>query len=326
MQENPAGNISHTHFILIGFPGLYEYRRILSIPFFIMFVVAIVGNSVIIYTIKTGASLHSPMYILICALAIVDLTLPFVFIPEMLLSFLFDWNEISLKGCLVQMFFFHFLGSFESTILLIMALDRYVAICNPLRYNDYINMTTFHKLFVAAFIRVFFFITLIVILAGSLFFCLSNVIEHCFCEHMALVVLACGNTAKNSIVGLLGIFFIPGLDLLFILFSYCKIFSAVFKTSARKYHHKAIHTCGTHLIVIVVSYTFALCSFLVYRFRHSVTPDVHVLMSVMYGIFPSCLHPIIYGVRTKEIRDQILKTVKGSKTKVIFITIPSITQ
>ncbi|MBN3297254.1 O52P1 protein, partial [Amia calva] len=298
----------------------------MSIPFFIMFVVSIVVNSVIIYTIKTGGSLHSPMYILICTLAVVDLTLPFVFIPKMLFNFLFDWNEITLLACLVQMFFFHFLGCFESTILLIMALDRYIAICNPLRYNDYINMVTFHKLSVAAFIRGGLLISLIVILAGSLSFCLSNVIEHCYCEHMALVGVACGNTTKNNIMGLIVVFCIPGLDLVFIFFSYFKIFTAVFKAAAGRSRQKAIHTCSTHLIVIVVSYTFALCSYLAYRFRHSVTPDVHVLMSVMYGIFPSCFHPIVYGVRTKEIRDQILKTMKGSKTKVISITIPSITQ
>ncbi|MBN3297253.1 O52K1 protein, partial [Amia calva] len=291
-----------------------------------MFVVATIGNSVIIFTIKTGASLHSPMYVLICAIAVVDLTLPVLFIPKMLFSLLFDWNEIALSDCLVQMFFIHFLGSFESTILLIMALDRYIAICNPLRYNDYINMTTFLKLSVAAFIRSGLLISIIIILAGSLSFCLSNVIEHCYCEHMALVGLACGDTTKNSIMGLIVVFCIPGLDLLFIFFSYFKIFSAVFKAAAGKSRQKAIHTCGTHLIVILVSYTLALCSFLAYRFGKSISPDMHILISVTYNIFPCCFNPIIYGIRIKEIREKILRSIKITKCNVMSIKVTSITK
>ncbi|XP_006628027.2 olfactory receptor 52K1-like [Lepisosteus oculatus] len=326
MQGHAAENTSHTDFILIGFPGFYENRRFLSIPFIIMLIVAVIGNSTIIFIIKTGSGLHSPMYVLIGAIAIVDLSLPMLFIPKMLLNFLFDWNEISLLGCLVQMFFVHFISSFESTILLVMALDRYVAICNPLRYNDYINTSTFLKLSVAALIRSGILISLIVILAGSLSYCLSNVIEHCYCEHMALVGLACGSTTKNSIMGLLVVFCIPGLDLLFIFFSYLKIFSVVFKAASGKSCHKAMHTCGTHLIVILVSYTLAMCSFIAYRFGKSVPPDVHVLISVIYVIFPCCFNPVIYGVRTKEIRDQILKTMLKTKSNVISINVASITK
>ncbi|KAK6486445.1 olfactory receptor 52E4-like [Huso huso] len=326
MQEKTVGNHSYTDFILIGFPGFSEYKPYIYIPFFLMFLVAVVGNSVIIFVIKTQTSLHSPMYFLIFAIAIMDLSAPITFVPNMFLNLVLNLNGISLGGCLVQMFFVHLISSFESTILLVMALDRYVAICNPLRYNDYMNSSTFYKLSVAFLIRNGLLVSLIIILASTLSFCFSNVIEHFYCEHMALVGLACGETAKNSIMGLLAIFCIPVIDLLCICYSYINIFCAVLKSASGKARQKAVHTCGTHLIVIFVSYLLALCSYLAYRIRNSMSPDVHILTSLLCILFPCCFNPIIYGVRTKEIREHILKMVKGKKIHPENIKVASITR
>ncbi|XP_039602292.1 olfactory receptor 52D1-like [Polypterus senegalus] len=314
MEVESHKNHSYSTFFLIVFPSFYDYRRIIFIPVFILFILAILLNSGIIFVITTGSGLHLPMYILICTMAVVDLTIPMTFTPKMLLSLLLDWNDISLVGCLVQMFFVHFVSSFESTILLVMAIDRYVAICNPLRYNDYINISNFLKIAVFALFRSIIFVFLIILFASSLTFCLSNVIEHCYCEHMVVVGLACENTNKNNIMGLVAAFSIAGLDLLFILFSYGKIFFAVLRSASGKSKQKAISTCGTHLIVILMTYCMGLSSFLAYRFRNSVTSDFHNLISVSYLLLPSCFNPIIYGVRTKEIREQILRKLGIGKT------------
>ncbi|XP_039602294.1 olfactory receptor 51E2-like [Polypterus senegalus] len=313
MQDLQKHNFSYSNFILIGFPGFLEKRQLLFIPFCLLFILSISSNSVIIHTIRTGHTLQSPMYILICTIAAVDLSIPMTFAPKMLLAFLFDWNEISLIGCLVQMFFVHLTSSFQSTVLLVMALDRYVAICSPLRYNDYINNSTLLKMSIAALIRNSIFIIIFTIPAGYLTFCTSNVIEHCYCDHMSLVSLACDNTLKNNIMGLAAIIFVAGVDLIFIFFSYFKIFHAVLRTASGKGRQKAIHTCSTHLIVILMGYLLALCSFLAYRIRNSVSTDTHILVSVLYLMLPSCFNPIIYGVRTKEIREQILQKMKGGK-------------
>ncbi|XP_041116073.1 putative olfactory receptor 52P1 [Polyodon spathula] len=325
MQEKPIGNHSYTDFIFTGFLGFSEYKPFLFITIFFMFLVAVVGNSVIIFVIKTQPSLHSPMYFLIFAIAIVDLSSPITFVPNIFLNLVLKLNGISLCGCLVQMFLIHFISSFESTILLVMAWDRYVAICNPLRYNDYMNSSTFYKLSVVFLIRNGLFMSLIVILASTLSFCFSNVIEHFCCEHMALVGLACGETTKNSIMGLVTIFCIPGVDLLCICYSYINIFFAVLKSASGKARQKAVHTCGTHLIVIFVTYLLAFCSFFAYRIRNSMAPDVHILVSLVYLLFPCCFNPIIYGVRTKEIREQILKMVNGKKIGPENIKVASIT-
>ncbi|XP_006628012.2 olfactory receptor 52K1-like [Lepisosteus oculatus] len=324
MQKQESGNVSHTEFLLIGFYGLEEQRWLLFFPFFLMFMLSTAANSFLIFVIKTQRSLHSPMCVLIGAMAFVDLSLPVFFVPKMLLSFLFNWNGISLVGCLVQMFFIHFFGAFQSSILLWMALDRYAAICIPLRYNDYMNPSSSAKFVVASVLRNGIFILVIVILAGYLSYCSSNVIDHCFCEHMALVSLACGSTAVNSIVGLTTIFCVTTLDCVIMVVSYVKIFILVFKTASGKSSRKAIHTCITHIIVMCVSYFCAMTSFFAYRIKNSISPNIRVLISTMYLLFPSCFNPIIYGIRTKEIREQILKLIKRSQVAQTSVKVSSV--
>uniref|UniRef100_A0A8C4RV40 Olfactory receptor 52K1-like n=1 Tax=Erpetoichthys calabaricus TaxID=27687 RepID=A0A8C4RV40_ERPCA len=325
MQDIQKHNFSYNIFIFSGFPGFLEKRQLLFILFSLLFIWAVGANSVIIHTIRTEHTLQSPMYILIGTIAVIDLVIPMTFAPKMLLGFLFDWNEISLVGCLVQMCFVHLTTSFQSTVLLEMALDRYVAICNPLRYNDYINNSTLMKMFVAVVIRNSIFIIIFTVAAGYLTFCMSNVIENCYCDHMSLVSLACENTLKNNIMGLVAIFFITVVDLLFICFSYFKIFHAVLKAISGKAREKAIHTCSTHLIVIIVGYLLTLCSYLAYRVKNSISTDAHILVNVLCGILLSCFNPVIYGVRTKEIRKLIVWKMKGGKISSVSLTAQEIT-
>ncbi|XP_050985764.1 olfactory receptor 52K1-like [Labeo rohita] len=184
--------------------SLGEWRPFLFLPFFLMFLLAITANSILLYLIKSQKSLHSPMYVLIGVMAVLDLIMPMFFVPNMLLSLLFSLSEISLTGCLIQMFGLHFIGTFQSTLLFWMALDRYFAICRPLHYHKCMEIPNFLKFFVfAPAIRNGLLMVTMVSLAGRLSFCLTNVIDHCFCEHMALVQLACGDISINNIVGLL---------------------------------------------------------------------------------------------------------------------------
>ncbi|XP_026228435.1 olfactory receptor 52K1-like [Anabas testudineus] len=300
---------SHKHFILDGFNELGALRPFLFIPFFSMFVLSLSANSLLLYVVISERSLHSSMYILIAGMAFVDLSLPLFFVPNMLLSFLFDWRGISLTGCLVQMHFIHFFGTFQSTLLVWMALDRYFAICTPLYYHEHMSLPRFLKFIIPLVVRNFLMITLIVSLAGKLSFCASNVINHCFCEHMALVEPACGSYSINSLVGLLTVFLIPVADDLFTAVSYVLIFSSVLRSGRSGI--KALHTCMTHIVVIFVSLILALIAFLSYRIKNELTVSSRIFFSTMYLLFPSCFNPIIYGIRTTEIRQQILKTLTG---------------
>ncbi|XP_060754077.1 olfactory receptor 52K1-like [Neoarius graeffei] len=307
----PVQNSSFTTFALTGFHDLGEWEPILSIPYLLMFLLSSASNLTIIYLITSKRALHSPMCILIGLMAVVDFSLPIFCVPNMLLSFLFNWKGISLVGCLVQMFCIHCVGTFHSTILLWMALDRFFAICRPLYYHKYMKMPSFLKFVIFPIIRNVFLITTMVSWAGKLTFCATNEIDHCFCEHMALVQLACGDITINNAIGLLGIFLTVTADFIFITVSYIVILSSVLRSG--KACLKAANTCITHLIVMAVSLTFALTALMPYRLRNNFSPSSRVFLSTMYILFPSCFNPIIYGVRTKEIREQFLKFMKHFK-------------
>ncbi|KAK2831452.1 hypothetical protein Q7C36_016538 [Tachysurus vachellii] len=304
-------NISFITFTLTGFHDLGEWRPILTIPYLVMFLLSSSANLTIIYLIISQRALHSPMCILICLMAVVDFSLPIFCVPNMLLSFLFDWKGISLVSCLMQMFFIHFVGTFHSTILLWMALDRFFAICRPLYYHKYMGITNLLKFIIFPVIRNVFLITTMVSWAGKLTFCATNEIDHCFCEHMALVQLACGDISINNALGLLAIFLTITADFILISISYIVILSSVLKSG--KSCLKAFNTCITHIIVMTVSLAFALIAFMSYRIRNNISPSIRVFLSTMYLLFPSCFNPIIYGVRTKEIREQFLKIMKHVK-------------
>ncbi|XP_069045843.1 olfactory receptor 52K1-like [Lepisosteus oculatus] len=323
MQEHQGGNFSHTEFLLVGFSGLNEHRWLLFFPFCLLFVLSVVANSLLIYIIKTQRSLHSPMYVLVGAAAFVYLFLTMSFIPRMLLSFLFNWNAISLLECLVQMFFINFIGTFQTSILLLMAVDRYVAICIPLRYNDYLNTSNCFKFVIVSLVRNGIFFVVIAFLDGNLSFCNSNVIDHCFCEHMGLVGLACGSTVLNNIVGLLIIFCITVLDWMCVLVSYIKIFVSVFLRDSGKSSRKAVHTCTTHIMFLFLIYICAFVALLSYRTGNSLSPNIRVLISILYLLFPSCLHPIIYGFRTKDIRVHIVKFFQSQTLARIAVKVSS---
>ncbi|XP_072547159.1 olfactory receptor 52E8 [Salminus brasiliensis] len=308
--EYQEANFSHTKFIFVGFPEIAKYRHLLFLPFFLSYFVVLVGNSLILFVIKNTKSLHNPMYILVSVLAVVDIVVPTAIIPAMLLSFLFDWNEITLVGCLTQMFLIHFFSSVESTILLAMALDRLVAICNPLRYTAIINSSTFFKLLLFTLIRSGTIMSTLVGLAAPLSFCGSNVIHHCYCDHMALVSLACNSTAKNNAVGVAVIICFVGIDISVIFFSYVKILHVVLRAAAGDHRSKALNTCGTHLIVMMCFYFVGSVTFLSRNLSIPIPVDVNTFLGVTYIVFPACINPIIYGVRTKEIRNTLLKMFK----------------
>ncbi|KAK9962720.1 hypothetical protein ABG768_008074 [Culter alburnus] len=311
MKNLSAGNISFIDLKLIGFYSLEEWRPFLFIPYFLMFLLSITANSSLIYLIISQKALHSPMYVLIGVLAVVDLIMPIFFVPNMLLSFLFNWSGISLTGCLVQMFCICYVGSFQSTLILWMALDRYFAIFKPLNYHKYMEITNFLKYLIVPFIRNGLLNVTMVSLAGKLSFCSTNVIDHCFCEHMALVQLACGDTSINNIVGLLTVFLIPAADFILVSVSYFVIFASVFKSGNA--HMKTINTCITHIIVMASNLFFALIAFMSYRIRNNFSTNSRVFFSTMYLLFPSCFNPIVYGVRTKEIRQKFLQFISKGK-------------
>ncbi|XP_059188098.1 olfactory receptor 51E2 [Centropristis striata] len=321
LEASPGRNFSHSSFVFRGFPELQKYRRLLALPFSVSYLVVLLGNCVLVYVIRRVESLHSPMFLLVCMLCVVDVLVVTAIIPNMLLGLLFDWDQISLAGCLTQMFFTHFLSSLESTLLLAMALDRYVAICRPLRYAEIVNSSMFVKLLLFTLVRSCSIMATLVGLAGSLWFCGSNTIRHGYCDHMALVSLACDSTEKNSAAGLAVIICFVGVDIPLIFFSYMKILSVVLRAADGEDRWKAFHTCGTHLMVMMCFYLVGSVTFLSHNLNISIPTDANTFMGLMYILFPATVNPVIYGMRTKEIRNGFFRIFKVRVKKAMTMKV-----
>ncbi|XP_039370449.1 olfactory receptor 52E2-like [Mauremys reevesii] len=301
-------------FILLGIPGLEAAHIWISIPFCTLFAIAILGNFTILFIVKMEPSLHGPMYYFLCMLAVTDLVLSMSILPKMLSIFWFNSREIDFNACLTQMYFIHCFTVMESGILVAMGLDRYVAICDPLRHSTILTNPMITKIGLTLLLRSGIFVLPYILLATWWPYCRSNIIPHTYCDHMAMVKLACGDIRISTYYGLFLLFCGIGLDVFFITMSYTQILRAIFSLPTKDARLKTFGTCSSHLCVILAFYAPALFSFLTYRFGYNVPQRFQVLMANVYLLLPPMLNPIIYGVRTKQIQDRLLRlfTHKGT--------------
>ncbi|XP_004590114.2 olfactory receptor 52B4 [Ochotona princeps] len=300
---------SHPFFILLGIPGLEEQHAWISLPFFFSYLIALLGNSLLIFIIITERSLHEPMYLFLCMLAVTDLILSTTTVPKALAIFWFQAGAISLDGCVTQIFFIHATFIAESGILLAMAFDRYVAICDPLHYTTVLNRVVITRVGLAVVLRSFCVILPDVFLVKRLPFCRSNLLPHTYCEHMAVAKFACADIRVNVWYGLSVLLSTVVLDALFILVSYSLILNAVFHLPSRGARQKALGTCGSHLGVISMFYLPGIFTIITQRFGHHVPLHTHILLANVCMLAPPMLNPIIYGIKTTQIREHVLSTL-----------------
>ncbi|XP_031243546.1 olfactory receptor 52B4-like [Mastomys coucha] len=300
---------SHSVFILLGIPGLEEQHLWISLPFFISYLVALFGNIILILVIIAERSLHEPMYFFLCMLAAADLILSTTTVPKALAIFWFHAGAISLDGCVTQIFFIHATFIAESGILLAMAFDRYVAICDPLHYSIVLGHVVIVRIGLAVVLRSFCVILPDVFLVKRLPFCHSNVLPHTYCEHMAVARFACADIRINVWYGMSVLFSTVVLDVLLILVSYGLILHAVFQLPSRGARQKALGTCGSHLGVISMFYLPGIFTVITQRFGQHVPLHTHILLANICMLAPPMLNPIIYGIKTRQIREHVLSTL-----------------
>ncbi|KAM9319697.1 olfactory receptor 52E4-like [Gastrophryne carolinensis] len=304
-------NVTSFHpdfFFLVGIPGLDESHLPLSIVLFIFYVVALAGNIILIWVISANESLHKPMFIFLAVLAISDILLSTTTIPKILSIFWFHAHEISFNGCIAQIFFIHFISLTGSSMLLAMAYDRYVAICHPLAYVTKLTTSFIRNTIVIFLTRNTIMMFPFSILAWRLPYQGSNVIKHTYCEHMGVARLATASIRVNIIYGLVAIAFSSLFDLILIGVSYTAIIKTIIGLRNSEARHKAFNTCGSHLCVLALLYIPAFFSFITHRIPHNhIPPYVHILVANLYVIVPPMVNPIIYGVRTKEIKHTLFR-------------------
>ncbi|XP_006110295.3 olfactory receptor 52D1-like [Pelodiscus sinensis] len=305
-----AFNVTHagpSTFILVGLPGLEAAHIWIAIPFSVFYLIGLLGNFMILLIVGKEQTLHKPMYLLLCMLALSDIATPTFVVPKALCIFWFSLKDITLSGCLTQMFFLHMVSLMHSAILVTMAFDRYVAICNPLRYTTILSNAQIAKLGVVGLARAVLFILPLPLLLSRLPFCANRLIPHMQCEHTAVAKMSCGDISVNRTYGLVLFFIVNGLDLTLIALSYGFIIRAIFRISSKEAHQKTLNTCTAHLCVMLMYYTPSLFSNLTHRFGQGIAPYVHIILGNLYLLLPPMLNPIIYGVKTKELRDKMGK-------------------
>ncbi|XP_045411754.1 olfactory receptor 52K1-like [Lemur catta] len=302
-------NINSTHpapFLLVGIPGLEHLHIWISIPFCFAYTLALLGNCTLLFIIQADAALHEPMYLFLAMLATIDLVLSSSTLPKILAIFWFRDRQINFYACLVQMFFLHSFSIMESAVLLAMAFDRYVAICKPLHYTTVLTRALITKIGMAAVARAVTLVIPLPFLLRRFHYCRGPVIAHCYCEHMAVVRLACGDTRFNNIYGIAVAMFIGMFDLSFVILSYIFILRAVLQLASQEARYKAFGTCVSHIGAILAFYTPVIVSSVMHRVARRAAPHVHILLANFYMLFPPMVNPIIYGVKTKQIRERVL--------------------
>ncbi|XP_037695824.1 olfactory receptor 52N5-like [Choloepus didactylus] len=302
MLVSNSSYVAPESFILNGIPGLESAHIWISLPFCAMYITSLVGNLGLVYLIHYEESLHRPMYFFLAMLSLIDLVTCTTTLPRALCIFWFSLKEINFNACLAQMFFVHGLTGVESGVLMLMAVDRYVAICYPLRYATILTNPVIAKAGLATFLRGVMLMIPFPFLVKRLPFCQSNIVSHTYCDHMSVVKLSCASIKVNVIYGLMVALLIGVFDISCISVSYTMILRAVISLSSADARQKAFSTCTAHIFAIIITYVPALFTFFTHRFGEpSIPPPLHIFVANLYLFLPPTLNPIVYGVKTKQI-------------------------
>ncbi|XP_065254030.1 olfactory receptor 51G2-like [Emys orbicularis] len=296
-----------TVFLLTGIPGKEDVHLWIAIPFCLIYVISVVGNSVILFIIKTDPSLHEPMYILLSMLAVTDLGLSITTMPTILGIFLFNSREISLDACFAQLFFIHLLQDMESSFLLLMAFDRFIAICNPLRYASILTPPRLVKMGLLCVLRVVVIVFPLPFLLKRFQYCRANVLSHSYCIHQEVMKLACADITVNNIYGLSTALLTVGLDPLLIFLSYVMILKTVLSIASHAECLKALNTCVSHLCAILLFYTPNIGLAVTHRFGNSSSHLLQFVLGYFYLLVPPLMNPIVYSVKSKHLRARIIR-------------------
>uniref|UniRef100_A0A8C9APW7 Olfactory receptor n=1 Tax=Prolemur simus TaxID=1328070 RepID=A0A8C9APW7_PROSS len=288
------------HFILLGVSD----RPWLELPLFVVllvfYILAMLGNIAIILVSRLDPQLQSPMYLFLSHLSFLDLCYTATTAPQMLVNMGSSRKTISYGGCTVQYAVFHWLGCTECIVLAAMALDRYVAVCEPLRYAIVMHRALCQRLVAVAWLSGFSNSLVQVVLTVQLPFCGRQVLNNFFCEVPAMIKLSCADTAVNDATLAVLVAFFVLVPLALILLSYGFITRAVLRIRSSRGRRKAFGTCSSHLLVVSLFYLPAIYMYL--QPPSSYSQEQGKFISLFYSIITPTLNPFIYTLRNKDVK------------------------
>ncbi|KAG9463094.1 olfactory receptor 5V1-like [Eleutherodactylus coqui] len=287
-------------FVLLGLSIVPHLQAIYFLLFLIIYTITLSGNVLLIVVVRINSNLHTPMYFFLSNLSFIDICFSSTVVPKILVNTLSHDKSISFVGCASQMFFSLELGATECVILAVMAYDRYVAICNPLRYLIIMNKRLCHCLAAGCWITIFIIAMGFAISTFQLPYCKSNHISHFFCEMPPLFKISCRDTLFNEVAVYIAGGLIALASFLLTLISYFGIISTILKIRSSEGRYKAFSTCASHLTV--VSLYYGTIVFMYLRPRHSYSPVRDRAVSVLYTVVTPMLNPIIYSIRNKDVK------------------------
>ncbi|KAM9206988.1 LOW QUALITY PROTEIN: olfactory receptor 13D1-like [Dugong dugon] len=295
-----------TKFFLVGLSQYPELQLSLSVLCLIMLII-LLGNSLLIIISILDSHLHTPMYFFFGNLSFLDICYTSSSIPQMLITFRSERKSISFIGCALQMVVSLGLGSTECVLLTVMAYNRYVAICNPLRYP--IVMNRILRVHMASWSWIIGCLNSLVqtSLTMVLPFCGNNVIDHITCEILALLKLICSDITINVLIMTVASTVLLMIPLLLIFISYVFILSSILRINSAEGRKKAFLTCSAHLTVVILFYGSALFMYMKPKSKDTKTSDE--IIGLSYGVVTPMLNPIIYSLRNKEVKEAVMKVL-----------------
>ncbi|XP_053120502.1 olfactory receptor 6F1-like [Hemicordylus capensis] len=302
-NERAHNETGVTEFILLGFPGSQYLRLFIFLLFLNIYILIFLGNVSICILVITNRRLHTPMYFFLCNLSFLEIWYTTASIPKTLAIFLGKSRSISFTGCILQMYFVFAFGCTEYFFLSVMAYDRYLAICYPLRYNTIMDIHLSSKLAVSSWLCGFLIISIPAFLITRLSFCGPNVINHFYCNIDSWIVLSCTDTQViETAAFVISIVVILG-SCVITLLSYMYIISTILRIPSTKGQQKAFSTCSSHLAVVLIWYSSTIFLFVKPSKRTSL--ERTKIVNILNTIVTPLLNPFIYTLRNKEVKEAL---------------------
>ncbi|KAM4888626.1 olfactory receptor 7G2-like [Thomomys bottae] len=301
-------------FLLLGLTEDPELQPFVFSLFLSIYLITVLGNLLIVLAVSSHPHLHTPMYLFLSTLSFTDICISTTTVPNMLADVGAGSHSISYPGCLSQLCFVLVFGGLENCLLAVMAYDRYVAICHPLRYTAIMSPRSCVLLVVLCLGVATSNALLHSLMVLRLAFCTDLDIPHFFCELVQVVSLSCSDASLNILLVYSGTSLFAGVPLLGIIFSYCHIVTSVRKIPTRRGRRRAFSTCGSHLAVVSLFYGTGLGVYM--SSEVSVSPTKNAVASILYIVVPQMLNPFVYSLRNREMKRALRHLITGAPSSL----------